>query len=431
MNKLSKILSSLIGLLLFLLPWQTIWIYREYYLNNYKLQYGTLGLYGTEILLWVCAVLFMFWFWKKRKIESPTIKLKLTKDRIFLIFLLLFSIYTLISSCWAINFDIAYQQALHIMEAILLFLMLLTGPLGTKEIIKYFTAGAVVQGLLGIYQFSTQSTFSFKWLGIVSHPAWEAGTSIISNQIDGRWLRAYGGFSHPNILGGYLALTLVIIFIFFIKQKTKLTGYHGLIITILVSALFLTFSRSAWLAFIIFLLAILLLSFKNKEKNIIQLSYFTSALILMFCVIYFPLIQTRFSQNTVNEIRSTTERITGYREAWKIFKANPLLGVGIGNYTLASYNLNKNLPGWDYQPVHNIYLLLLAELGLIGTTLLALAVIASARFLSLFKHNEAFVYITVFIMLTIFDHYLIYSLAGLLLSGAYFAIICRNFSEKS
>ena len=44
-------LRTLLGLLLFLLPWQTIWITQERFLNGAKWQYGTQGFYATEFLL--------------------------------------------------------------------------------------------------------------------------------------------------------------------------------------------------------------------------------------------------------------------------------------------------------------------------------------------------------------------------------------------
>ena len=37
---LEQILSFLIKAFLFILPWQTIWIYREQFLNGFKWQYG-------------------------------------------------------------------------------------------------------------------------------------------------------------------------------------------------------------------------------------------------------------------------------------------------------------------------------------------------------------------------------------------------------
>jgi len=76
MNKLEKTIKILLGFLLFLLPWQTIWIYQEKFLNGAKWEYGTLGLYATEILLWLCALLFIIWFYKQQKLQATSYKLQ-------------------------------------------------------------------------------------------------------------------------------------------------------------------------------------------------------------------------------------------------------------------------------------------------------------------------------------------------------------------
>ncbi len=257
MNKLEKTIKILLGFLLFLLPWQTIWIYQEKFLNGAKWEYGTLGLYATEILLWLCALLFIIWFYKQQKLQATSYKLQATKDRVFLLFCLLFIVYCLLSSFWSINPDIAWQQSLHIMEAIILFLMIFTGPLKLKTAMFWFVAGAGIQSLLGIWQFLTQTTFACKWLGLAYHPAFEAGTSIISNA-GGRWLRAYGAFPHPNIFGGYLVISLIFTILLILDKNKKNKSTFCILhfaFCIQTAALFATFSRSAWLAFAIFIVS--------------------------------------------------------------------------------------------------------------------------------------------------------------------------------
>jgi len=215
-SKLKFLLKSL----LFLLPWQTIWIYKEGILNGVKWQYGTLGFYATEILLWLCAVLFLIWYLKKIKLRVTSYELRITKEKIFLASLLIFLLYALASKYWALDMLVAEQSSLRLMEATILFLLILVGPLNFRESTIYFIAGAAVQSLLGIWQFLTQTTFAYKWLGLASHPVFEAGTSIISNT-DGRWLRAYGAFPHPNILGGYLVISLILTTLLFLKSDKQ------------------------------------------------------------------------------------------------------------------------------------------------------------------------------------------------------------------
>ncbi|OGH79144.1 MAG: hypothetical protein A2469_03675 [Candidatus Magasanikbacteria bacterium RIFOXYC2_FULL_40_16] len=438
-SKLKFLLKSL----LFLLPWQTIWIYKEGILNGVKWQYGTLGFYATEILLWLCAVLFLIWYLKKIKLRVTDYKgtlipishrdeLRITKEKIFLASLLIFLLYALASKYWALDMLVAEQSSLRLMEATILFLLILVGPLNFRESTIYFIAGAAVQSLLGIWQFLTQTTFAYKWLGLASHPVFEAGTSIISNT-DGRWLRAYGAFPHPNILGGYLVISLILTTLLFLKSDKqnllRVTSY-GLLITLQTTALFFTFSRSAWLAFGVFIISLTILKIKNKTNNrqFLSLISYLLSLTILLSILFFPLVQTRFSQNSNNEIISTSERISGVEEAWQIISAKPLLGVGAGNYTLAAYQLNPARPGWEYQPVHNVFLLIFAELGIIGAVLLLLTILSIiSHLLSLNKNTAPYILCLIsYVFLLTFDHYLFSTYAGLLISTVYLGILAKN-----
>ena len=68
-GKLDKLIKILLSSILFLLPWQTIYITKENFLNGEKWQSGTLGFYALEGLLWLCAILFIVWFYKKNKLR--------------------------------------------------------------------------------------------------------------------------------------------------------------------------------------------------------------------------------------------------------------------------------------------------------------------------------------------------------------------------
>jgi len=85
-----------------------------------------------------------------------------------------------------------------------------------------------------------------------------------------------------------------------------------------------------------------------------------------------PLVKTRLGIGEVQrlEAKSNTERISSIQESSTIIKDHPLLGVGLGNYTHYLRQQDSNQPAWSYQPVHNGYLLLFAELGFIGFIIL-------------------------------------------------------------
>ncbi len=55
--------------------------------------------------------------------------------------------------------------------------------------------------------------------------------------------------------------------------------------------------------------------------------------------------------------------------AFSIIKEHPFLGIGLGNFVWEIKQLLHLLASWLHQPVHNIYLLIASETGLIGLVL--------------------------------------------------------------
>jgi len=472
-----KLLNGLVKLFLFLLSWQTIWLYREVFVGGVKMEYGTLGFYATEILLWVIVIVFVCWFWKERKLRNFEIKkFSLTRDRIFVFSLLLFTFYFLLSTFWSTDRSLALQQGVRVMEAILLFLIIIIGPLNKEKLIRWFIYGAILPSILGIWQFLSQATFVSTWLGLAIHPAWQAGTSVIASETIGRWLRAYGTFSHPNVFGGYLVVVIVLWLSLrggaraTAKQslgnleKIKIINLSGIassadanrlsrndmfIYSLFLTALFFTFSRSAWLALLIGLGVLCWRNLSQPSPYSLRRELGPNGggkaclparqgwglflvmpvvLFLIFSFIYFPLIQTRTNNSTISETRSITERTTGYSEAWKMIKQNPILGVGAGNYTIALWRMDKWRPVWELQPVHNVPLLLLVELGFVGLLLVLLIIWSFFRLktydLSLMS------YILCLIPLLLFDHYLYTSYAGLMLISVFLGILLKSDAQS-
>ena len=427
--KMTKILNFLLKSFLFLLPWQTIWLYREVFINGAKWQYGTLGFYVTEILLWLIIVLFMIWYWRQRKDkqEVKKEKFKFTNDRIFVLSCFVFVVYSSLSVFWSLDKSVALQQSLYIMEMFLLFFVIYLGPLKYKEILRWLLLGSILPILLGFFQFIFQATFASKYFGLTLHLAWEAGSSIVSGEA-GRFLRAYGPVAHPNIFGGYLLLVLFSAILFFSnKEKIKIINYFFLGLIIL--SLFFTFSRSALLAGLSLVIFFIFYAFSQKKKNLKHLTIFSLLIFVVFFISLWPVFQTRVLINSANEMESVVERADSAVEALEIWQNNKWFGVGVGNYTVVLTHKYSNLSGWQYQPVHNTFLLILVELGLVGLSLSFLVGIMFLYFIYSKAKSRLFWLVLLsapllFIML--FDHYLYSFYVGLAIFGLYLAILTRS-----
>lgn len=69
-----------------------------------------------------------------------------------------------------------------------------------------------------------------------------------------------------------------------------------------------------------------------------------------------------------------------WRDSWKIFVANPLVGAGLGSYEVAlpAHNQNRNL-GMIASQAHNDYLQALTDAGLVGAVLAIWFLLTTAR----------------------------------------------------
>ena len=378
MKILEKIIEYGIYLFVFLLPWQTRLILEEGNLNGYW-EYGTKSIYTTEILLWAIFLLTAVWWTTKKlkvsvkssKLETNT-KYKILNTKYFFFILLSFVFYSFFSIFWSDSRSVALYAWLRLMEGIGLFLVLQVIKFDLQKLAWSFIFSTVIQAGLGVWQFLTQSTFACKWLGMAMHDPILPGTYVVETVLR-RWLRAYGSLPHPNILAGFLAVGLMLIA--WLYEKVAY-GLKKLLLpvcfAILTLGLLTTFSKSAIVALgvvALFLWITAWLTRQDKEVKITLLKFTLIFLVIatIFSAVFWEAVSTRVYSQDRLEVKSTTERLSYFDQSWQLIKKHPMLGVGIGNYTLAVHNeINANLKSWDYQPVHNIYLLVLAELGIIG-----------------------------------------------------------------
>ena len=168
-------------------------------------------------------------------------------------------------------------------------------------------------------------------------------------------LRSYGTFPHPNVLGGFLAVVLPLI----VNQLTKRRKIlYGLTIAFGIIALVLTFSRSAWVVGLIAMFIVHRSSFIAKNGYKI---FFPIGVIVVLLLFTIPL----FTQLTTDS-ESVVVRGQLNTAAIAIVRSAPFFGAGLGNFLVALPEFLPSRTIYFLQPVHNIYLLLVSEIGLIG-----------------------------------------------------------------
>lgn len=436
---INKIIEYGLYLLIFLLPWQTRWIWHQGFLAGEKWEYGTFSLYGIDIIIVILFILSIFVSFKQPK--------GMEKFWVLIGGFFVIGFFSIFSSS---NKDLAWYAATKLMEGIALLWIILRTSFSWQKLSLAFVAGGVIQALLGIYQFFSQSSPASKWLGLASlSPADLNGVAIIENS-SGRWLRAYGSLPHPNILGGYLVVCLLVLvgLIIYLHRERLVKWWSVVLYTLSFCAMFLglvfTFSRSAWLAFAVSFIGIIIFSIWQREKRLQKILFRISVwlvLLVMTTGVMFPFLwQTRLSGNGRLEEKSTTLRVSYYRQAAGLISENWLQGIGLGNYTQAVYNRDTSQNAWDYQPVHNIYVLVITEVGVFGGLVFILIIaefVRSSSLVIISRKRELdqwfLVFTSIFFSLLIiglFDHYLWTLSFGILLFWLVFGLWAKQWLEQ-
>ena len=247
-----------------------------------------------------------------------------------------------------------------------------------------------IECAIGIFQFFWQESVGLSFLGELHLTLDEPNLATFHLSEKSRQLlswftqippdqhllfRSSGTFSHPNVFAGFLTASLMISYYCFSSAKKKWgKGIISILILMEVLTLFLTFSRAGMIAWILGTTTWFgIILFKRAEdnhgnKSLLSLSLVIFGALLPTLALLFNQLLDRggvFNYNTLVRA-SDAGRMAYQKAAIEMIKENPLLGVGYNCYSLSPAANSKT--GW----VHNIYLLIGAEMGLIGLVLFGL-----------------------------------------------------------
>ncbi len=275
-------------------------------------------------------------------------------------------------------------------------------------------AGGFFQGVLAITQFSLQRHIGFHWFGEGILNPLTPGTAVFYNFAGEKIMRAYGTTPHPNILAGYLLLCLFACYFiwcwygtFFTDKRFRNIFYIGY--GVVLFGFFLTFSRTA-----IFVWAIVSLSLylwvRYREQSLYpfvkKLGIATLVTGVLFSGIYWKEVSSRLLISRSEE----AVQLRIYFAGESVDQGIRWNGVGIGNFVKWLMIKNPGKPDWMYQPVHNIYLLLYSELGVVALSTFFLFMGLTLK--KFWKENPVLTkriflmaMLTTILFIALFDHY--------------------------
>ncbi|MBI2022353.1 O-antigen ligase family protein [Candidatus Daviesbacteria bacterium] len=226
------------------------------------------------------------------------------------------------------------------------------------------------------FSISTPSIANFNWYGQI-------------------FLRPYATFPHPNVLGAFIVIVIPLLLLFS-KNKQTQTDKIFLNLTIILGAFsaILSFSRSA----LVILIGQLLFFLRQRL-----------VLAAILLIIISPWVITRFGSALNFDNLSIIRREELAAVAIRQFTSFPIFGNGLNNFL--SQSAQDNLisgPSRFLQPVHNIFLLTLAETGIIGfvglLVLVGFPILRLVKLKSRVSRTLLFAWFSI-IFLGLFDHY--------------------------
>lgn len=388
-------------------------------------EYLTYFVYFTDILLilllgfWLIDMLVKFWKygdWDDWKINPW--------QGIVLIMFGLTVFWGFYSTLWSNVNPISWYKAFRLFSLFGLLSYLIIVVKNNLKIWKLiflvFIFSIIIQAIWGIGQYVWQHDFGMWWLGESILTSLTAGVAKIDLGTE-KYIRAYGLLPHANIYAFYLFSGLVAVLISWQNSIIKLSKnlvtnniYFGLLLGIISVGLLVSFSRITWLAGGVVAVGFLVNNFFNKfelskKNNLWWLLLGWMIVVVVGVFVNREAFLVRTTGELTNDISYQTRQI--YNEsADNMISRHYYNGWGVGSFVyVMPYLANQNLEPWMYQPVHNFYKLVWAELGVIGFLGLALMMLFALAAILLgqnkYKVMGVFLWLSSLI-LQLFDHYM-------------------------
>ena len=184
--------------------------------NGLRIDYLSPTIYTTDLLI---VSLFIVWV-----IRNTNHKQLSLKKFLFPFPLLLFILFLLINIFVSGNIYNGFYHGVKFVEYALLFFYIKASVpkiMSLQQITSLLAVGVVFESIVAILQYNIQSSIGglFYFFGERSFTASTPG--IANASLNGELvMRAYGTFPHPNVLAGFLVVSMFLIFFIYIVNNS-------------------------------------------------------------------------------------------------------------------------------------------------------------------------------------------------------------------
>ena len=209
--------------------------------------------------------------------------------------------------------------------------------------------------------------------------------------------RGRGPFLNPISNGIFLTTGFALALMLFFCCKGKIRWIVAASIPLLAIGNIATLTRSVWLGMMAVGGLILFLKTDRKQKAVLIISGTVASVVVLGAVGENLIRFKRDKYVSENEMSQSAQlRPIFAAIAWEMFKDRPLVGCGFGQYNFYKPDYlsqpNATLPLDKAKPYlqHNVFLSLLTETGILGTSFLLMLLFNACRFaVRVYRHTEA------------------------------------------
>ncbi len=357
----------------------------------FKTYIGPLPL-SAEIVLIPLLVLAFLWDWRKGNIEFNSFSIKW-----YIIAFASFVIVALISFVKAVTLVPAVMETARYISYAVLFLIVVKVKFTKEQYLNFAKTFGIAVVFIGVFG-ALQYIFNFSLNKAGLYALQEAKGRVDSTLINPNYYSSFLNFVIP---------TLVLLAVVYFKDK-KTSLFFFAIYAIYIVNLILTYTRAAWVTMACAFIMLLVIMPKRLPKNLIKPHILIAFVILGTSVYFMPDVQSRTSSavyafqkllgsdsgqvtkgpdgeildpdelgeddELVEEDETTNRAVVSRVTLWKtglfMFRDNPILGIGMGNYYDRYKEFVTKYPkldiGHDTYSVHNSYIKVAAETGIFG-----------------------------------------------------------------
>lgn len=258
-----------------------------------------------------------------------------------------------INALFAVSKEIALYRYIKVIELLAVVAIIRDSRNNIRLFFNGLLWGAALQLFLVSGQFIRKESLEGVFYFLGERPLGLSMPGIAKASLDGaEFLRPYGTFSHPNSMGGFY----LILYSYYLGHPKLFNSARYTIFGILISALIiLSFSKIAVFGFVLVNFGYITYRFRDYKDCLLCLCARVMALLIPLAIVL----------RALTDPTSGQKRIELMNNAALIIAKYPITGVGLGNYLYAQQWLPSRYLFFFGQPVHNVFLLLFAEVGFI------------------------------------------------------------------